>query len=120
MHQQVMQAHEYGAQHQRHHHHPGQFEGVLAKQIGVRRALSQVDDATQVAEQRHLDQCTNQADDQQGGEARPDLLEVVGIKREYTIRRGRRRCFTENIDQFFKTAIKHGSFARERALLLTF
>ncbi|MNL16994.1 hypothetical protein D3C87_1380630 [compost metagenome] len=120
VHQQIMQADKYGAQHQRNHHHPGQFEGVILEQTDVRRALGQVDDAAQVAEQRHLDQSPNQADDQQGGEARPDLFEVISVERENPVRRRRRRCFTENIDQFFKAAIKHWLFARERALLLTF
>ena len=112
-----MQADEYGAQDQRHHDHPGQLKAVFLEEIDVRRALGQVDDAAQVAEQRDFDQRANQADKQQGREARPDLLEVIGIKRQYPIRRSGRRGVAEDVDQFFKTAIKHGFFTRERALL---
>jgi hypothetical protein len=63
--------------------------------------LGQVDDAAQVAEQRDFDQRANQADDQQR-EARPDLLEVIGIKRQYPIRRSGRRGVAEDVDQFSK------------------
>ncbi|MNI52238.1 hypothetical protein D3C73_1070030 [compost metagenome] len=114
-----MQADEHRAQDQRHDRHPGQLKAMILEEIDVGRALGQVDDAAQVAEQRHFDQGAEQAHGEQGGEARPDLLEVVGVEGKDTVGRRRRRGVTENIDQLFKTAIKHCVSARKRALLQT-
>ncbi|MNG10312.1 hypothetical protein D3C84_937720 [compost metagenome] len=119
VHQQVVQADEHRAQDQRDHCHPGQFYPVDLEEVGVRCALGQVDDPAQVTEQRHFDQRTEQADDQQRGEARPDLAQVIGIEGQDSIRRGRRRGVTEYVDQFFEAAIKHQSNARVRALLFS-
>ncbi|MCY1188503.1 hypothetical protein D9M73_296180 [compost metagenome] len=112
-----MQGEKQRTQNQRNHCHPGQFHAVDLEEVDVGCALSQIDDATQVAEQRHLDQRTEQADDQQHCKHWPDLLQVIGIEGENTIGRSRRRGVTEYVDQFFKTAIKHLFSARVRALL---
>ncbi|MNI04851.1 hypothetical protein D3C73_577880 [compost metagenome] len=117
VHQQVMQADEHRTQDQRDHHHPGQFDAVFLEEIGVGRALGQVDDATQVAEQRHFDQRAEQANDQQGDETRPDLLEIIGVEGQDAVRWRGCRGVAEDVDQFFKTAIKHRFLARARALL---
>ncbi|MNP62550.1 hypothetical protein D3C76_1578430 [compost metagenome] len=81
---------------------------MFLEEVGVRRALGQVDDAAQVTEQRHFDQCADQADHQQGGETRPDLAQVVQVKRQDLARRGRCRSVAEDIDQLLETTVQHG------------
>ncbi|MNG18904.1 hypothetical protein D3C84_1030110 [compost metagenome] len=115
-----MQADEHRSQDQRYHHHPGQFQTVFLEEVSVGCALGQIDDAAQVTEQRHFDQCAEQADDQQSGKTRPDLFEVIGIEGQNAVRGGGCRRVAEDVDQFFKTAIKHRLFTRERALLQRF
>ncbi len=102
-----MQADENRPQQQGYDDHPDQFGSVNAEEILRRRGLRQVDDAAQVAEQRHFDQRTDQPDHQQRGERRPHLTQVVEVKREDGIGRGCGRSVFEDIDQFFETTIKH-------------
>ncbi|RMW13187.1 hypothetical protein ALP03_05892 [Pseudomonas amygdali pv. tabaci] len=107
MHQQVVQADEDRAQQQGHHHHPDQFRAMNAEKILGRRGLRQVDNAAQVVEQRHLDQRPDQSHDQKREKRRPYLTQVIHVKREDGVGRGRGRGVFEDIDQFFKTTIKH-------------
>ncbi len=107
VHQQVVQPHENRTQDQRHHHHPDQFAFVQAEKIRVGRALGEVDDAAQVAEQRHFDQRADQPDDQQRDETRPDLAQVVDVKRQDLAGGSRSGGVTKDIDQLFETTIKH-------------
>ncbi|MCY1544224.1 hypothetical protein D9M68_800880 [compost metagenome] len=55
MHQQVVQAVEQRAQYQDHQRHPGQLMAVQGEELATGRALREVDDAAEEAEQRHLD-----------------------------------------------------------------
>lgn len=75
-----MQGAEDRAQQQGDHGHPDQLAAVLLEKIRRRRALGQVDDAAQVAEQRDFDQRTDQAHHQQGGKMRPHLAQVVEVE----------------------------------------
>lgn len=105
--QQVVQGAENRAQEQGDHGHPDQLGAVDLEEIGGRRALGQVDDAAQIAEQRDFDQCADQAHHQQGGEMRPHLAQVVEVEgQDFIGRRGAGRV-AENIDQLFKTTIEH-------------
>ncbi|MCY1451222.1 hypothetical protein D9M71_680780 [compost metagenome] len=108
MHQQVVQAEEHRPQQQDHHQHPDQLAAVLAEEVGVGRALGEVDDAAEVAEHGHLDQRGDQADHQQGHEAGPHLAQVIQVERPHRARGGFARCLAENIDQSFETAVQHG------------
>ena len=107
VHQQVMQAEENGADNQCNDRHPDQLVAVDSEEIGIGRALGQVNQCAQVAEQRDFDQGGNQPDHQQGGKDRPHLAQVVVIKRPDSTGWSRRGSFAENIDQLFKIAIKH-------------
>ena len=107
VHQQVMQADEDRSEHQRNHGHPDQLSAVHTEEVGIGRALGQVDDPAQVTEQRNFDQGANQPDHQQRDEARPHLTQVIDIKRQDFIRWGGSGGVAENIDQLFKTTIEH-------------
>ena len=108
VHQQVMQAEKHRPQQQHHHQHPDQLAAVLAEEIGVGRALGQVDNPAQVAEQRHFDQRGDQADDQQGEEARPHLAQVVEIEGPDLAGRRLAGRLAENVDQLLETTVQHG------------
>jgi len=102
-----MQGAEDRAQQQGDHGHPDQLIGVDLEEVGGRRALGQVDDAAQVAEQRHFDQRADQAHHQQGGKARPYLAQVIDVERQDFIGRCRAGSVAEDVDQLFKTTIEH-------------
>jgi len=102
-----MQAVEERAQQQGDHGHPDQLGAVDLEEVRRRRALGQVDDAAQVAEQRDFDQCADQAHHQQRGETRPHLTQVVEVEGQDFIGRGGAGRVAENIDQLFETTIEH-------------
>ncbi|MCY1462739.1 hypothetical protein D9M71_805460 [compost metagenome] len=85
---------------------------MLLKEIRIRCTLGEVNDATEVAEQRHFDQGAEQSDGEQGGKTRPDLLQVIGVEGQHAIRRGCRGGVAEHVDQLFETAIEHQITAR--------
>ena len=78
--QQIVQGTEDRAQQQGNHGHPDQLGGVDLEEVGRRRALGQVDDAAQVAEQRHFNQRADQAHHQQRGKTRPHLAQVIEVE----------------------------------------
>ena len=105
MHQQVMQAVEERAQQQGDHGHPDQLGAVDLEEVRRRRALGQVDDAAQVAEQRDFDQGADQSHYQERGEARPHLAQVIEIEGQDFSggprwgRRGKYRSAVQNDDR---------------------
>ncbi|MDT4881046.1 hypothetical protein FQZ97_1168650 [compost metagenome] len=108
MHQQVVQGVEQRTQDQRDGRHPGQFATMQAEEVGGGGALCEIDDAPEVAEQRHLDQRDDQADQQQGEERRPDLAQVVGIETHHLGGRHAVGRGAEGVDQSFETTEEHG------------
>ncbi|MNN80470.1 hypothetical protein D3C81_1972040 [compost metagenome] len=81
---------------------------MLAEEVGVGRALGQVDDAAEVAEHGHLDQRGDQADHQQSQKAWPYLAQVIQVERPDLAGWCLARCFAKNIDQLLETAVQHG------------
>ncbi len=114
VHQHVVQGVEQRAQDQRHHRHPDQFVGVHAEELRAGRALGEIDDAAEVAEQRHLDQRHDQADHQQGEEHRPDLAQIIEVKRPHSGGWGIGGGILKNIDKTFKTTIQHKATLSDR------
>ncbi|MNN17863.1 hypothetical protein D3C81_1310600 [compost metagenome] len=108
VHQQVVQGVEQRTQDQRDGRHPGQFAAMQAEEVGGGSALREIDDAAEVAEQRHLDQRDDQADQQQGEERRPDLAQVVGIETHHLGGRHAVGRGAERVDQSFETTEEHG------------
>ncbi len=102
-----MQAVEDRAQQQGDHGHPDQLGAVDLEEVGRRRALGQVNDAAQVAEQRHFDQRADQAHHQQGSEAWPHLAQIVEVEGQDFVGRGGAGGVAEDINQLFKATIEH-------------
>ena len=61
------------------HGTPEQLTAVDLEKIGIGRALGQVNQRAQIAEQRYFDQCRDQPDHQQGGEHGPHLALYIHI-----------------------------------------
>ena len=116
MHEEVMQAEKNRADDQRYHGHPDQLGAVDFEKIGVGRALGQINQGAQVAEQRDFNQGGHEPDHQQGGKDWPDLTQVVEVERPNGVGWGGAGSFAKNVDQLFKTTIKHGHSRPQRGL----